>query len=60
MLLLDAGERKVPEIMVHQLQEVLAYQLDVLGILAVGLETVEESVSNDMNNMQKYMKYANY
>ena len=58
MPLLDAGERKVPEIMVHQLQEALADQLDVLGSLAVGLETVEESVSNYMNHMQKYFEYA--
>ena len=44
--------------MVHQLQEALANQLDVLGSLAVGLEAVEESVCNYMNHMQKYIKYA--
>ena len=54
MPLLDAGERKVPEIMVHQLQEALADQLDVLGSLAVRLETVEESVSNYINLHEPY------
>ena len=42
------------------LQEALADQLDVLGILAVGLETVKESVSNYMQHMQKYTKCAIY
>ena len=44
--------------MVHQLQEAFTDQLDVLGILAVGLETVKGSVSNYMQHMQKYTKYA--
>jgi hypothetical protein len=31
MSLLHAGERKVPEIMVHEVQEAFTKQLDVLG-----------------------------
>jgi hypothetical protein len=31
MSLLHAGERKVPEKMVHEVQEAFAKQLDVLG-----------------------------
>ena len=54
MSLLDSGERKGPEIIVHQLQEALAYKLEVLGILVVGLETVKESVSILSNYMQTY------
>jgi len=45
MTLLDAGERKVPEIMVHELQKALADQLDVLETFAVGLEAVKILVS---------------
>ena len=60
MPLLDACERKAPEIIVHQLQEAHADQREVLGILAVGLETVKESVSNYMQHMQKYTMYAKY
>ena len=58
--MLNAGERKVPEIMVHQVQEALADRLHVLGRLAVGLETVKESVRKYMQNMHKYKKYAKY
>ena len=39
MSLLHAGERKVPEIMVHKLQEALAKQLDIFGSNAVLLES---------------------
>ena len=42
--------------MVSQVQEALAYQLDVLGSLAIILETGKESVSNHMQHMQKYAK----
>lgn len=61
MPLLDAGERKVPEIMVHQVQEAPSDQLLVLGSLAVGLETVKAIASNYSNvcrNMQNKYKYA--
>ena len=64
-------ERKVPEIMVHKLQEALAKQLDMFGSNAVLLESGTDSVSkfclkttkyakNKLNvqNMQKQTKYA--
>ena len=35
MGLLHAGERKVPEIMVHEVQEAFVKQLDVFGIYTV-------------------------
>ena len=63
MPLLDAGERKVPEIMVRQVQEALSDQLLVLGSLAVELETVKAIASNYSNvcrNMQNKYKYAKY
>ena len=42
MPLLYAGERKVPVIMVLQVEEALTDQRDVLGSLAVGLESEKE------------------
>ena len=71
MSLLHAGERKVPEIMVHKLQEALAKQLDIFGSSAVLPESGTDSVSKfclkttnicknilNMQHMQKQTKYA--
>jgi hypothetical protein len=41
MSLLHAGERKVPEIMVHEVQEAFARQLDVLGSYTVRPEPTD-------------------
>ena len=56
MSLLHAGERKVPEIMVHKLQEALAKQLDMFGSNAVLLESGTDSVSKFCLKTTKYAK----
>ena len=56
MSLLHAGERKVPEIMVHKLQEALAKQLDIFGSNAVLLESGTDSVSKFCLKLPKYAK----
>ena len=56
MILLHAGERKVPEIMVHKLQEALAKQLDMFGSNAVLLESGTDSVSKFCLKTTKYAK----
>ena len=69
MSLLHAGEGKVPEIMVHKLQEALAKQLDMFGLGVTATvtpsflslaPTQSANFASKLPNMQKQTKYAKY